>query len=257
MQPSWLSELYKEITKAEVAKVVQKRDMKKHIPNTITLFNLFCGCCAVMNIFYGNFTLAVWLLVAATGFDFLDGLVARALKVSSPVGKELDSLADMVSFGVAPGAIMYMLLLRNWVTDYANVFYWPATIGFVITLFSCVRLAKFNLDTRQTDSFIGVPTPAATIFVIGLLMIYINNSFGLAQYLTPALLIPTVLILSYLLVVELPLFSLKFKKFTWKGNEIRFIFLLLSIGLLIGLKEVAFSLIIVIYVLMSVFFRKA
>lgn len=226
--------------------------MRKHIPNLITLLNLFCGCCATVCILHNQFILAFWLMIVGVTADYLDGLVARMLNVKSILGKELDSLADMVSFGFVPGTIFYVLLLKSMPTLDADVFSFEAAPGFIVTLFACFRLAKFNIDDRQTEHFIGLPTPSATFFTIGLMLIYHYDSFGLRSLmLNPVFLIACILLLSYVMVSELEMFSFKLNSLKWKGNEIKFIFAALSIILLIVLKEVAFSLIILIYLVIA------
>ena len=229
--------------------------MKKNIPNVITLFNLFCGCCAVASVFYGQFVQAFWFYFAGGVADYLDGTAARWLKVRSSLGKELDSIADMVSFGVVPGAILYILLVKG--LKGQDVLPIELTLvaapAFLVSVMSGLRLAKFNLDTRQTEDFIGLPTPACTTFTVGLLLIFHYNSFGLADVvINPFFLGFTILALSYLLVAELPLFSFKFKSGAWKGNEIRYTFGIASILALIFLKEVALALMILIYVLLGI-----
>ncbi|MDX1943441.1 MAG: CDP-alcohol phosphatidyltransferase family protein [Saprospiraceae bacterium] len=225
--------------------------IKKHIPNAITLLNLFCGCIALVCIFQQAYVAVAVFTGIGLIADFLDGAVARLLNVTSELGKQLDSLADMVSFGVVPGAIFYQLLstafhIENFL-DIRSIF------GFVITIFACLRLAKFNLDARQSQSFLGLPTPAVTIFVIGLMLIVHFDSFGLRpMVLQPWLLYSCIAALSWLMVSELPMFSLKFARFTWKGNEIKFIFAATAAALLIFLKEAAFSLIILIYIVFSI-----
>jgi len=229
--------------------------MKKNIPNIITLFNLFCGCCAVASVFYGQFVQAFWFSMAGGIADYLDGATARWLKVNSPLGKELDSMADMVSFGVVPGAILYILLVKGLKgQDMLPIeLTLMAAPAFLVSILSGLRLAMFNLDTRQTENFIGLPTPAATLYTIGLLLIFHFNSFNLAEFVTnPVFLGINIAAISYLLVAELPMFSFKFKKLTWKGNEIRFSFLIASILALIFLQEAAFALMILIYVILAV-----
>lgn len=222
--------------------------MRKHIPNFITLINLFCGCSALICILNDQFILAFWFLLIGITADYLDGLVARLLNVKSILGKELDSLADMVSFGVVPGAIFYALLQKSLPHIDPSVFSIQAAAGFIVTLFACLRLAKFNIDDRQTDHFIGLPTPSTTSFTVGLMLIYHFDSFGLRAFiLDPYFLIACILLLSYMMVSELELFSFKLNSLKWKGNEIKFIFAALSIILLITLREVALSLIILLY----------
>ena len=233
--------------------------MKKHLPNAVTCLNLLCGCLALTNIFAGRLDVGAYFVAAAALADFADGLLARALRVSSAIGKDLDSLADMVSFGVVPGAMLFVLLQRalgplepgidtlvGW-TQYVPYF------GFLVTIFSALRLAKFNNDTRQTTSFIGLPTPACTLVVASLPLILTFDQFGLARIiLHPGLLLGLTVLLSGLLVAELPLFALKFKNLRWGDNRRRFLFLLLAVALLLGLKAAAVPLIVLLYVLLSV-----
>lgn len=230
--------------------------MKKHIPNFITCLNLLCGCLALYFIFvHDDLITAAYLVVVAAVLDFLDGMAARVLRVYSEIGKQLDSLADMVSFGVVPGALMLQLLTQSLAgSDLPQqVVMWLPFAGFILTVFSGLRLAKFNIDTRQTTSFIGVPTPACTLLIISFPLILAYDTFGLTNViLNPYFLLAVTLLFSYLLVAELPLFALKFKTFAWKGNEVRFIFLGLAILLLFGLNFTAIPLIIALYILLSV-----
>jgi CDP-diacylglycerol--serine O-phosphatidyltransferase len=238
--------------------------LKKHLPNAITCLNLLCGCLALTFIFNGDLVMGAYLVGAAAVADFFDGLLARALRVSSPIGKDLDSLADMVSFGVVPGAIMYQLLSlprlaagQTVATSYLHV---PSTnefllpfVGFLITIFSALRLAKFNNDTRQTTSFIGLPTPACTLVVASLPLILANDNFGVASFiLNPWLLLGLSVLLSGLLVAELPLFALKFKNLRWLGNRRRFLFVALALVLVSTLRAAGIPLAVLVYVLLSV-----
>ncbi|MBO3271353.1 CDP-alcohol phosphatidyltransferase family protein [Hymenobacter defluvii] len=223
--------------------------MKRHIPNAVTCLNLFSGCLAVSQIFAGRLDLAAYFVALAAAFDFADGLLARALHVSSPIGKDLDSLADMVSFGVVPGAMLMQLLVRGG-TDLPD---WLPYLGFIVTVFSALRLAKFNNDTRQSDSFIGLPTPACTLVVASLPLILLDDRFNLAHLiLNPWVLLVLTAVLSGLLVAELPLFALKFKHFGWSGNALRFVFLGLAVVLLFLLQAAAVPLVILLYVVLSV-----
>lgn len=225
--------------------------MKKHIPNILTLLNLFCGCCAILCILDKRYVTAFWLLFTAGWFDFFDGLVARWLRVQSPLGGELDSMADMVSFGVVPGTILYVLLRTSLGGD--ALLYWSATPAFLLSMMAGLRLAKFNLDTRQTDSFIGLPTPAMTMYVTGLMLIYHFDSFGLGTLVSNTyFVIANILLLSYLVIAELPMFSFKMKTFQWQGNELQFIFIGLVIVLTLLLREVAFSLVVLLYIICSI-----
>lgn len=226
--------------------------IKKYIPNTITLLNLWFGACALVCIFQEAFPLAAVFTGLSLLVDFMDGTAARLLNVKSEIGKQLDSLADMVSFGLVPGTIFYMLLQISSLNSVmiVNILALP---GFVFSLFACLRLAKFNIDTRQTTSFIGMPTPAATTFVIGLMLIVHSDSFGFRQMvLQPLFLYACIGGLSYLMVAEIPMFSFKFERFTWKGNEIKFIFAAVAMALLVLLREAALSLIILIYTIFSI-----
>ncbi len=199
--------------------------MKKHIPNTITCCNLISGCIATFFAFQANYFMAIVLIVIGATFDFFDGMTARLLHVSSPIGKELDSLADVVTFGVAPSAILFSLFheLQYPVFMQPVQPYFPY-VAFVMAGFSALRLAKFNLDERQTSSFIGVPTPANALFwgslVLGQHDWLVNLPMGAVWVFVGMIL------LSYLLIAELPLFALKFKNLSWKDNSVRFIFLL-------------------------------
>ena len=226
-------------------------NVKKHIPNSITCCNLISGCIAVSYALAGMPRWAlIWIIIGAA-FDFCDGLSARLLKVSSAIGKELDSLADDVTFGVAPAAIIFYELS---VIDYPAQLeflrpYIPYS-AFIVAAFSALRLAKFNLDERQTTSFIGLPTPANALFW---------GSFVISQarwleswpWALPLLLV-MVGVSSYLLVCELPMFALKFKHWGWKGNEVKYSFVVLSLFILLtmGILE-GFWLIIAAYLLTS------
>ncbi|TDN37407.1 CDP-diacylglycerol--serine O-phosphatidyltransferase [Hymenobacter sp. UV11] len=236
--------------------------MKRHIPNAVTCLNLLCGCLALTFIFRGELVLGAYLVGAAAVADFFDGLLARALRVSSPIGKDLDSLADMVSFGVVPGAIMYKLVGTisgvSAVTvtgnaDYSSALSLLPFCAFLIPIFSALRLAKFNNDTRQTTSFIGLPTPACTLVVASLPLILATNEFGLDRIiLNPWLLLGLTVLLSGLLVAELPLFALKFKNLRWLGNRRRFIFVSLALVLVATLKAAGIPVAVLLYVLLSV-----
>lgn len=227
--------------------------MRKHIPNIVTLINLLSGCCAIVSIINEQYLATFIFFIIAGIADYIDGMVARMLKVNTPLGKELDSLADMVSFGVLPGAIMYVLLSKAFGVQSSGTIVWQAIPGFSISLFACLRLAKFNLDTRQSENFIGLNTPAATIFVAGLMLIYTNDTLGLQEIiLNPWLLYVITVSLSFLLIAEITMISFKFKKFQWKGNEHRIIFIVLGLLLLIFFKELAFSLVVLIYIFYSI-----
>lgn len=212
----------------------------KHIPNTITSLNLFSGSVGVVMAFQANYQIALACMLLAAVFDFCDGLSARALHAYSSIGKELDSLADVVSFGFLPATMVYQLL-----TVASDNAYLPF-VAYIITVFSALRLAKFNVDERQTSSFIGLATPANAIFWAGLVASY--HQYAEAY---PYVVIILILLMSFLLVAEIPFFSLKFKNLKWKDNSIRFIFLIISVVLLLVLRLDAFMWIILAYILMA------
>ncbi len=235
--------------------------IKRNIPNFLTLCNLLCGCVAIVYAFKGNLIFSAYLVGIAGVFDFMDGMAARILKAYSEIGKQLDSLADMVSFGVLPGAVMFNMIQHavNLTSAEHTISTNPLLLlpysGFLITVFSAIRLAKFNIDTRQTDSFIGLPTPANTFFIVSIPLIVHFNSFGESFdriILNPYFLISLSLISSFLLVAPVPLFALKFKNFTWADNKVRFIFLALALILLIVFRFAGIPLIIILYISLSV-----
>lgn len=224
--------------------------IKKHIPNTLTLCNLLCGCLAIQQILVEkDLPTACIFMAVALVCDFFDGFLARMLKVSSPIGRELDSLADMVTFGVFPAFIL-SYIFENYAGVTSELRFFPI----LIALFSALRLAKFNIDTRQTDSFIGLNTPANTILIssIALNLHYNSTDFLTSFFNNSAFLIAYTLLFSYLLVAELPMFAFKFKNFNWKGNEIRFGFLLFAVLLLAFFQLVAVPWIILAYILLSI-----
>lgn len=212
----------------------------KHIPNTITSLNLFSGSVGVVMAFQANYQIALACMLLAAVFDFCDGLSARALHAYSSIGKELDSLADVVSFGFLPATMVYQML-----TVASDNAYLPFA-AYIITVFSALRLAKFNVDERQTSSFIGLATPANAIFWAGLVA-----SYHPYAEVYPYAVIVLILLMSFLLVAEIPFFSLKFKNLKWKDNSIRFIFLIVSVVLLLVLRLDAFMWIILAYILMA------
>jgi CDP-diacylglycerol---serine O-phosphatidyltransferase len=229
-------------------------NIKKHIPNTITLLNLFCGCIALIFVSENKFEMAFIFVCLGIFLDFFDGFFARLFKVSGALGLQLDSLADMVTSGVVPGFVMYkMMLSSNVAMNEGWLQYFPY-LGFIIALGSCMRLAKFNIDTRQTDSFIGLPTPANALFILSLpLVLEYSDSLMMLEILTEkwVLLIIT-LFSAYILNAEIPLFSLKIKKFNFKDNTLQIVFLTIAVLLLILLNYLAIPLIIIFYVLLSV-----
>ena len=220
--------------------------IKKHIPNTITCLNLISGCIATYWAFQGNYELALLFIVIGAVFDFFDGMVARLLHVSSPIGKELDSLADDITFGFAPSAIVFSFLVP--LTSHLS----PLTpyLAFIMAAFSALRLAKFNLDERQAMGFIGLPTPANALFW-GALIVGMGDKMTSLPYAEYAIL-AGIFISSWLLVAEIPMFALKFKKWGWKGNEVKFIFLITCIPLLLLLEVSGLAAIIAWYVILSI-----
>ena len=228
----------------------------RHVPNTITCLNLFSGCLSIVMTFNGMLNMAAYFIFAAAVFDFFDGFAARWLKAYSAMGKELDSLSDVVSFGVAPAAIMYALLLsaaakHGLTVETFSCGWWVAVSAYIIAVFSALRLAKFNIDTRQTDSFIGLPTPANALFICSLAFVESVNQSILTESIF--FLLAITVVFSYLLVSELPLFSLKFKSFDWKSNQIRYIFIILSALVLIALHWAGLSVVILLYIIISIF----
>jgi CDP-diacylglycerol--serine O-phosphatidyltransferase len=222
--------------------------MKQHLPNLITLLNALCGCCAIVSVFEQQAVAAAMWLGAGAVADFLDGAVARLLNAKSALGKQLDSLADMISFGVAPGVIVYHFLAAG-----ESGLVWKALPAFLLTMAACFRLGKFNIDPRQTSNFIGLPTPACTLFVVGLLLLTHTDSFGLQAFITrPIFLYTCTALLSYLMISEIPMFGFKFDRYTWHGNEIKIIFAAVALLLLIFLQEAALSFIIILYLLISI-----
>lgn len=237
--------------------------MKKHIPNLITCLNVFSGSMAVIFALQGLLTTAVWWIVAAALFDFLDGMTARLLKAYSPMGKELDSLADVISFGLAPGIIMFVLQQKattgalipaqayGQLTSLQLMFIFSALI---IPVFSALRLAKFNIDTRQSDSFIGLPTPANALFISALGLISEHGSFPAIDHsiLNSWALLAMTLLFSGLLVSEVAMFALKFKNLSWKENHIRYIFLFLSAIMVASFPIYGIAAAILLFILISV-----
>jgi len=213
---------------------------------------------SIISSLHGVLETAAYFVFAAAVFDFLDGFAARWLQAYSAMGKELDSLADVVSFGVAPAVIMYVLLLttaenQGFTTEAYSSGWWVVASAFILAVFSALRLAKFNIDTRQTDSFIGLPTPANALFICSLA--FISPANHLLSVLTGNLffLLAVIVVFSYLLVSELSLFSLKFKSFDWKSNQIRYIFVIASAIILIIFHWVGLALVILVYVILSIF----
>jgi len=231
-----------------------------HLPNLLTLTNLFCGCCALLYTLHNDPVTAAWFTLGCFLCDYADGMTARALGLSSPLGKELDSLADMVSFGAVPGAMLYQMLANSTLncaaegpTDHVVLAALPA---FVLSAFSGLRLARFNLDTRQVGYFIGLSTPACTVLVLGLRLAAHHDRFETAHFIqNPWLLYPLVGVLSWLLNAEIPMFGLKIKSFDLRSNAFNLAFAALFGLLALWLKELALTLIILIYIVLSLFLK--
>lgn len=229
--------------------------MKKHIPNFITCLNLFSGCIGTIFAFNGELKTAAYFVVLSAVFDFFDGMVARLLNVKSDIGKELDSLADMVSFGFLPGLVMFQLIAQstNAMMPLSLIPYLPY-LAFLIPIFSALRLAKFNIDTRQSVDFIGLNTPMNTLFIVSLPFIQADYPALIGS--TP-LLIALSILMSLLLVGEFRLFSLKLGSTSWSLNKYRYIFLLLSGLLILSLHFAAIPLILVLYIGLSLLHFKS
>lgn len=215
--------------------------VKNYIPNILTLGNLLCGTIATIYAIYEDFNSAAVFVLIGILLDFFDGFVARLLKVSGDLGKQLDSLADMVTSGVLPGLIMFQLINANSeISSINNEFLLNGSLfGLVLTLGACYRLAKFNLDTRQSDSFIGLPTPAMCLFVISLPLIQENSNLYVVENLLESnyFLIGITLLLTFLMNAEITLFSLKFKEYSFAKNYIKYVFIIVSILMIIGLRR--------------------
>lgn len=233
--------------------------MKRHIPNTLTCLNLISGCVATYFALRAEFEPAFACIVVGAVFDFFDGFAARLLHVSSNIGKELDSLADDITFGFAPAAVVFSLIGQGLLDAESlnacglHLGLWTDLLPFVaflIAAFSALRLAKFNLDERQTTSFIGMPTPANALFWASLAVTLEQFEVLQTAWLVPLYLLGIALS-CYLLVAEIPMFALKFKHYGFKGNELRYGFALCSVVLLGAMKWAGFAAVIVLYVVLS------
>lgn len=238
---------------------------KKHVPNLITSLNLLSGSIAVIFAVQGNLVLAAIFVAAGIFFDFFDGLAARALNVKSEVGLQLDSLADVVTSGVVPGIVMYQLIIKalpssgslstDWNSSEFDMNLQPfALIGLLIIVASAYRLAKFNVDDRQTDSFIGLPTPANALLILSLPLILTYESVPVINQLilNEWFLVGLTILSCILLNAELPLFALKFSDWGFKENKLRYFFIISCLVLIVLLKFIAIPVIILLYVLLSV-----
>lgn len=227
----------------------------KHIPNAITCCNLISGCVSILFLCRDRLLWAAAMIFVAAVFDFLDGFAARLLNAKSPIGAELDSLSDVVSFGVAPSFIVAWFLSRTGVTWWVYGFNAFSVLAFILAAFAAVRLAKFNLDTRQTTSFIGLPVPAVGLFIASLpfMMFHIDRSGMLYSVVaSPYFLLAMVALFSWLMVSEVPFFSFKIKNLKFKENILRYFVVIFAIVAVIVLKWVALPFIFLFYMLLSV-----
>jgi len=238
--------------------------LKKHIPNFVTLLNVLCGSIAVLFAVNGHMTATAFFVILGIFFDFFDGLLARKLKVQSALGLQLDSLADMITSGLVPGIVMFHLLSltvddfslvepTDYLTNFFSDIEWLPFVGLLITLASAYRLATFNISTNQSDSFIGLPTPANTLLIISfpLIMEHQNNDMMNTIILNPWFLIGVTLLSSFLLNSKIKLIALKFKNWSFKDNAARYLLIILALILLIIFKFAGIPLIIILYILMS------
>jgi len=216
------------------------------IPNLLTLINLSLGCIASIYVFHNQLAIAAYLVFAAVIIDFADGFVAKLLNAQSELGKQLDSLADMLTFGFVPGLMLFQLLFQE--AEVSEYRFYYSLAGFSITIFSALRLAKFNINKSQQDAFTGLPTPATALFIVSLPLIFETNDFVINKY----FLYTIIILFSYLLIAPIRMFSLKFKNYSWAGNQIRYIFLAISLILIVTLSFAAIPVIIILYMLFSV-----
>ena len=224
--------------------------MSKHIPNLLTISNLICGCIALFFTFKGELVFTAYLIFLAAIFDFMDGAVARLLNVSNSIGKELDSLADMVSFGLVPGSVVFHLLEEGTLSQYSFM-------ALLIPIFSAYRLAKFNVDENQNENFIGLPTPANCLVFISIPLITTFNSESTIAYLfeIPEILLIITILMSLALVSKINMFSLKFKNLKFQDNKFKFLLITISIILLTCLEFLAIPIIILLYLIISILKR--
>lgn len=242
--------------------------MKRHIPNFITLLNVFCGCVATIFAVMNQLELAALFVFLGIIFDFFDGLAARVLDVKSELGLQLDSLADMITSGLVPGIVMFQLFAMsmsggwnvNLASQVSDVTFWVGLkvaplpfLGFLITMASAYRLAKFNIDENQVSSFIGLPTPANALLILSLplILLYQNNDFLNDIILNQWFLVGITLLSAYLLNSKIELFALKFKNLKFQDNALRYVFIIVSLVLLITMKFLAVPVIIAFYILSS------
>ncbi len=224
--------------------------IKSHIPNAITLINLAVGVIGIIFVLQGELFSAAYFILLAAFFDFVDGFAARLLRVQSELGKQLDSLADVVSFGVLPGVILFTMVKENSTSEILPYF------TLIVPVFSAYRLAKFNLDTRQSDQFIGLPTPANALLISTLPQLALHFTALGEMINTPVFLVILAGISSFLLVAEIPLIALKFKTFEFSENRFRYILLLLALSIFIWLGLAGLPFIILAYIGLSILEKK-
>lgn len=243
--------------------------MLRHIPNLLTLSNLFCGCCALMFTLNDEPVIAAWFILGCFVFDYGDGMTARALGITSPLGKQLDSLADAISFGVVPAAMFHQMLVSGGVCrEMENVpdGFLPAgwsyhtclaaLPAFVLAMFAALRLGRFNIDPRQSKYFIGLSTPACTVFVMGLALAAAHNRFALKEVIENQWLIyGLIILLSWLMNSEIPMFAMKIKSFDLRSNAFSLVFLAVFLALVFFLKELALTAVIVFYIVISIILK--
>ncbi|WP_162555933.1 CDP-diacylglycerol--serine O-phosphatidyltransferase [Reichenbachiella versicolor] len=221
-------------------------NIKKHIPNFLTCCNIFFGCLAVIEVFQGSLSNVIFFTMLSAIADFLDGFAARLLKSYSEIGKDLDSLADMLSFGLVPSLVVFKMVQNLGVSEW-----WWSYTPLIIAILSGVRLAKFNNDERQSDTFYGLPTPANAMFFCSLPLLIAHEVFGEIVN-NPIILVIMSVSMALLLVSEIKMIALKFKGYGWQGNQNKYVTILISIGLLVTFKWIALPLIIVLYVIISI-----
>lgn len=236
--------------------------LKSNIANFITLFNLLCGSIAIYFLFREEYMNSLYFILAAAFFDFSDGFIARALKIKSAMGKQLDSLADVVSFGLAPGIVLFQMMANSFNHNHLILPEYTSFLAFLIPVFSAWRLAKFNIDDKQSFQFRGLPTPACGLFIFSLLPTFSGNMLSplfpwhdeYYKIIThPAFLLSATLLLSFLLVSNIPLMAFKFKSFSWEKNKIKYVFLIISVLLFILFYFVAVPFILILYIVISFF----
>jgi len=236
-----------------------KKHWYRFVPSLFTSLNLVCGIIASYLSVLGKIDVAFAIMLIGLFFDFIDGFVARLLKVSGDFGKELDSLADLITFGLLPGTMVFFIIQTH-ITGFSST---PASLSFIqwffvfvpiiIPVFSALRLAKFNIDERQKSEFIGLPTPANALFFASLCYTFLYKSDSILSIMNNPLAISiAIIIFSWLLISEIPLFALKFKTFKWKDNILRYVFLIISLLILLFFRIPGFSAVIILYIILSI-----